>query len=156
MARYKDVPHHMKITSEMIEPMFGSILARLYTQSQYMKDMYGIGSWEYADALENLWIALDTMGTLSSLCIDTVHATLFLSKWHEHMHKFIYSELGLRAEDEINMPFRHNTNISVDAINADEARREALKNTPETKEEVAEKIKRIHASYEYMNSFNKP
>lgn len=150
MARYHEVPNHMKITSEMIEPAFQSIVVRLWVQAEHMKKTYGIDSMEYADALENLWQATERMTSLAGLCIDTPHAVTASMNHQRSIHKFIQSEIGINSYNDESFPFRHNTNISEESIVIDEARRELLKDVPASAEQLAMAAKSI----QYMNSFN--
>ena len=107
MARYADVPDHLKITSERIEPVFGYVLGRWYAQSEYMEKTYGRDSLEYIDALENLWHGIRCLSNLSSLCIDTHHASIAASNHTGQIATYIEAKLGFNplSVDE-DQPFR--------------------------------------------------
>ncbi len=111
MARYIDVPNEIKITSEMIEPAFQSMIGRWFAQAEYMRETYGQASMEHADALENLWHGLNALSTVAGLCIDTKHASMVLVNHTRQVGNYIEGQLGFHpsAADRGEFPFRRLT-----------------------------------------------
>lgn len=94
MARYRDVPDKLKIASERIEPTLAYIMGRWWAQAEHMRETYGQGSQEHADALETLWYGLERMSSLVGLCIDTHHAAVAIGNHIRETHKVVEALIG--------------------------------------------------------------
>ncbi len=106
MARYVDVPDEIKITSEMLEPVFAQMIGRWWAQAEYMKTLYGKGSFEYADSLESLWYGLEECTNLASAALDAPHAVISMMNHQRMVDNYIEKELGFSPILSPDTPFR--------------------------------------------------
>jgi hypothetical protein len=91
-----DLPEHLRIKSEALEPVMQHLLGHWFAQCQHFKTTEGPRSAAYVDAMQNWWWGMQKMNSLLVACQGTTHATIAWSNYMRSVKAMIEAELQIK------------------------------------------------------------